>query len=43
MIDPTWLVHREWRRARFRAFFGLPGKLVIIGLSSLLMSGWLLA
>ena len=28
---------------RFRPFFGLPGKLVIIGLSSLLISGWLLA
>lgn len=28
---------------RFRTFFGLPGKLVIVGLTSLLMSGWLLA
>lgn len=28
---------------KFRAFFGLPGKLVIVGLTSLLMSGWLLA
>jgi hypothetical protein len=28
---------------RVRAFFGLPGKLVIVGLTSLLMAGWLLA
>ena len=28
---------------RFREFFGLPGKLVIVGLTSLLMAGWLLA
>ena len=28
---------------RFRAYFGLPGKLVIVGLTSLLMAGWLLA
>jgi hypothetical protein len=27
---------------RFQAFFSLPGRLVIIGLASLLMSGWLL-
>ena len=28
---------------RFREFFGLPGKLVIFGLGSLLIAGWLLA
>jgi hypothetical protein len=28
---------------KFRAFFGLPGKLVIISLGTILMAGWLLA